>query len=66
MLNVVFFVLGFMRDIVSNANRLVLLESKAFYTCDDIDSIKGEWARFVMQFNKYDMYTCNVINDILY
>ena len=50
-----FFVLCFMRDIVSNANGLDLHQSKAFYTCDDMDSIRGEWSKFVMQFIKYDM-----------
>ena len=50
-----FFVFCFIRDIVSNANELYLLQSKAFYTCNVMDSIRGEWSKFVMQLTKYDM-----------
>ena len=48
-----FFVLGFMREMV--LNELDVLESKEFYTCDDMDLIRGKWTKFVMQFIKYDM-----------
>ena len=50
-----FFILGFMRDIVSNANGLDLLQNKIFYIGDDMDLIRGEWSKFGMQFIKYDM-----------
>ena len=48
-----YFVLGFMRDIVLNG--IDVLERKEFYTWDDMDLIRGEWTKFVIQFINYDM-----------
>ena len=48
-----YFVLGFMRDIVLNG--IDILESKEFFTCQDLDLIRGEWCDHVMQFINYDM-----------
>ena len=48
-----YFILGFMRDIVLNG--IDVLESKEFFTSEDLDLIRGEWASHVMQFINYDM-----------
>ena len=48
-----YFILGFMRDIVLNG--IDVLESKQFFTSEDLDLIRGEWASHVMQFINYDM-----------
>ena len=48
-----YFILGFMRDIVLNG--IDVFESKEFFTSQDLDLIRGEWASHVMQFINYDM-----------
>ena len=50
-----FFVLRFMRDIIFNVDGLSVLQSKEFYTCDDIDEVRLEWAQFVNRFIQYGM-----------
>ena len=42
-----------MRNIVLNG--IDLLESKEFFTSDDLDLSRGEWASHVIQFINYDM-----------
>ena len=48
-----YFILGFMREIVLNG--IPILESKEFFTSDDLDLIRGEWCGHVMQFVDYDI-----------
>ncbi|GMN70630.1 hypothetical protein TIFTF001_039670 [Ficus carica] len=48
-----YFVLGFMRDIVLNG--IDVLESREFFTSQELDLIREEWASHVMQFINYDM-----------
>ncbi|GMN67300.1 hypothetical protein TIFTF001_036352 [Ficus carica] len=48
-----YFILGFMRDIVLNG--IDALESKQFYTSEDLDLIKREWSGHVMEFINYDV-----------
>ncbi|GMN60108.1 hypothetical protein TIFTF001_029200 [Ficus carica] len=48
-----YFILGFMRDIVLNG--IDALESKQFYTSEDLDLIRGEWSAHVMEFVNYDV-----------
>ncbi|GMN74361.1 hypothetical protein TIFTF001_052360 [Ficus carica] len=48
-----YFILGFMRDIVLNG--IDALESKQFYTSEDLDLIRGEWSENVMEFINYDV-----------
>ena len=48
-----YFILGFMREIVLNG--INTLESKEFFTSDDLDLIRDEWCGRVMEFVNYDM-----------
>ena len=36
-------------------NGINALESKEFFTFDDLDLIRGEWSRHVMEFVDYDI-----------
>lgn len=48
-----YFVVSFMRAILLNV--IDVLERKEYYTWDDMDLIRGEWTKFVMQFINYDI-----------
>ena len=48
-----YFILGFMREIVSNG--INALERKEFFTSNDLDLIRDEWCGHVMEFVNYDM-----------
>ena len=44
-----YFVLAFMREIALTIDRLVLLQTKDFYTDVDMSLVRQEWATFVMR-----------------
>ena len=48
-----YFILCFMRDIVLNG--IDALESKQFYSSENLDLIRGECSRHVMEFINYDV-----------
>ncbi|GMN58632.1 hypothetical protein TIFTF001_027735 [Ficus carica] len=48
-----YFVLAFMREITLTVDGLATLQTKDFYTDDDMSLVRQEWARFVMQFIQY-------------
>ena len=48
-----YFVLAFMREITLTVDGLAALQTKDFYTDDDMSLVRQEWARFVMQFIQY-------------
>ena len=36
-------------------NGIEAIESKQFYTSEDLDLIRGEWSKHVMEFINYDV-----------
>ena len=36
-------------------NGIDALESKQFYSCEDLDVIRGEWSTHVIEFINYDV-----------
>ncbi|GMN20571.1 hypothetical protein TIFTF001_047144 [Ficus carica] len=48
-----YFVLAFMREITLTVDELAALQTKNFYTDNDMSLVRQEWATFVMQFIQY-------------
>ena len=48
-----YFVLAFMREITLTVDGLAALQTKVFYTDDDMSLVRQEWATFVMRFIQY-------------
>ena len=48
-----YFVLAFMREIILTVDGLTALQTKDFYTDDDMSLVRKEWANFVMRFIEY-------------